>query len=270
MRPSFLALSSFCLLACTAVFATNQENKTEPSEPLSIEDKIRESSHPDKLSEREKTKSAPKTLKPTEQTRPRSVHYVPPQLGMPKARVTMASRTGNTSQEDGLQTGSDFSVIAPDHLGFSLSSQPTLYWYQSQATTKLMEFVLTERSQIKPLLRLRMDNGQSEGLHPVDLAQHGVQLEPEKVYRWSIAWVKDEASRSTDWVSSGYIQFKDGKMDLLAQCLQESDYQTLAEHGYFYDAWHCLQQRLKQDETEELYLKERKAFLNQIGLALSL
>jgi len=48
------------------------------------------------------------------------------------------------------------SVLVPDHVGLTLQSQPPLYWFISRKPTQPIEFTLTEKDAVKPLLEARL------------------------------------------------------------------------------------------------------------------
>jgi hypothetical protein len=55
-----------------------------------------------------------------------------------------------------LETAVSLSVLVPDHVGITLQSQPHLYWFISKKTTQPIEFTITEKDAVKPLLEARL------------------------------------------------------------------------------------------------------------------
>ncbi len=63
--------------------------------------------------------------------------YKPPKRGSPIGRVAGGTR--------GVNNGPPLlSALAPDHIGFSVHAQPTLYWYLSEGVSYPIEFTLIE------------------------------------------------------------------------------------------------------------------------------
>ncbi|HYQ61173.1 MAG TPA: DUF928 domain-containing protein, partial [Desulfatiglandales bacterium] len=72
--------------------------------------------------------------------------YKPPRRGSPGGRV------GGGTRGASLEAAVSLSVLVPDHVGITLQSQPNLYWFISKKTTQPIEFTITEKDAVKPLL----------------------------------------------------------------------------------------------------------------------
>src|SRR5712692_2923195 len=68
----------------------------------------------------------------------------PPPLA-PRGRVGSGVRGGGGE-------GSPLLPLAPDHVGFTIEEQPSLYWFLSQETSLVLEFTLRDDRSISPII----------------------------------------------------------------------------------------------------------------------
>lgn len=188
--------------------------------------------------------------------------YMPPRRGAPLARVGGGSR----GVDDGLPY---VSVIAPEHVGYTSTSAPVLYWYISEDMKTVFEFALINDEDIEPMVEVMSEQVMTAGLNSMDLADHGVTLAPGVAYQWSVALVSDQDKRSSDIVSSGQIEMlelTDEQKALLENASAEERVAIFAREGYWYDSFAGLSELIAGDPANGELRAQRAALLEQIGL----
>jgi hypothetical protein len=188
--------------------------------------------------------------------------YVPPKRGAPLARVGGGSR----GVDDGLPY---ISVITPDHVGFTSMSQPVLYWYISEDMKTRFEFALINDDDIEPMVEVTSEQVMTAGLNSMNLADHGVSLQPGVAYQWSVALVSDANKRSSDVVSSGQIQLLEMTSDQKAELENaggDERVMILAREGYWYDTFAGLSELIAANPDNNDLRTQRATLLEQIGL----
>lgn len=187
--------------------------------------------------------------------------YQPPRRGTPKGRVGGGAR--------GPRDAAPYVMaIAPPHVGLTANDQPTLYWYLSDRASKPLELTLTDDQSVEPLLELALDNP-SPGIHAIDLSRLGVRLEPGKSYQWSVAVVVDPEHRSSDVLSSAWMEYAVTDQDLRSRVEKASTEQAVflyAQAGYWYDAYAALSELIETHPGDAALSKQRVALLNQADL----
>ncbi len=190
--------------------------------------------------------------------------YQPPLRG-----TTAGGRIGGGTRGLGEQTV-NLSVLAPEHLGLTVSAQPHLYWHVTNSVDVPAEITIVDKRSTDPLLELSVAPPIERGFHVVDLAHHGVRLEPGVQYEWFVALVVDPKQRSRDIVAGGEIELVsrargfDGK---LAAADGERRASVYAEAGIWYDAVDAVSQLVDRRPTDSVHRLHRAALLDQVGLA---
>jgi hypothetical protein len=188
--------------------------------------------------------------------------YTPPKRGAPLARVGGGSR----GVDDGLPY---ISVITPDHVGYTSMSAPVLYWYISEDMKTRFEFALINDDDIEPMVEVASEQMMTAGLNSMNLADHGVTLQPGVAYQWSVALVSDENKRSSDIVSSGQIELlemTEQQKALLENTSGEDRVAILAREGYWYDTFDSMSRLIADDPDNTGLRTQRAMLLEQIGL----
>ncbi len=188
--------------------------------------------------------------------------YTPPKRGAPLARVGGGSR----GVEDGLPY---ISVITPDHVGYTSMSAPVLYWYISEDMKTRFEFALINDDDIEPMVEVTSEQMMTAGLNSMNLADHGVTLQPGVAYQWSVALVSDENKRSSDIVSSGQIELlemTEEQKTVLENTRGEDRVAILAREGYWYDTFDSMSRLIADNPDNATLRTQRAALLEQIGL----
>ena len=175
--------------------------------------------------------------------------YVPPKRGAPKSRVGGGTRG---QQDEALKV----TVLAPEHTGHTINTQPTLYWYLSKAVSNpRVELTLIDDKRIDPILELELKGELQAGVHSLSLSDHDVKLMDNVEYRWSVAVIADAKERSRDIISSG-------TMMKVTATAATSKYRTmtdnnqkvvaLAKSGLWYDAIDVVSRLISTSPSREL------------------
>jgi len=189
--------------------------------------------------------------------------YKPPLRGSPGGRV------GGGTRGASLEATASLSVLVPDHVGITLESQPHLYWFISKKTAEPIEFTITEKDAVKPLLEARLKPQEKAGIQRIRLADHGVHLRQNVPYKWFVAVVTDPNRRSRDILSGGMIELLPASKDLSAKLGRTPKAKqpfVLAEEGIWYDALAGVSDRIDAAPKDLSLRKQRAALLNQVGL----
>jgi hypothetical protein len=187
--------------------------------------------------------------------------YKPPMRGAPASRVGGGTR--------GMGDRPHLVILAPDHTGMTVHAQPTLYWYLSKPATTHLEVTVINDNSIDPVLEKTLPSSRSAGIQSLDLAKHGVKLQPGVEYRWFVALVPDNNQRSNDIIASGTIQRTSESSSLKSRLAGASSASAranaYAEEGIWYDAIATLSSEIDKNGDNSLK-QQRAALLEQIGL----
>jgi hypothetical protein len=190
--------------------------------------------------------------------------YVPPLRGAPSRRVGGSTRGFNL-------TLPSISVIAPDHVGLTVSSQPVLYWFISKPTRVRLEITVIDESGVKPLLELPLNQVDGPAIHAIDLSRHGITLTRGMEYQWTVALVPDANERSGDLISGGAIKVVEPPTELRDRLARvpasELPPAALAAAGLWYDAIHALSVQIGRQPQDAQLRAQRAALAEQAGLA---
>ena len=189
--------------------------------------------------------------------------YVPPQRGAPQRRVGGSSR----GAADALPT---VMLLAPEHVGHTVSGQPVLYWFVSKPTSVRVEVTLVDDKGEKPLIEQALTNVNGPAVHRVDLAAHKVKLQPGIEYQWSISVVPDPKERSNDVMAGGSLRLVEVPAAVAARSAQITDKAELARlyaaEGIWYDAIALYSEAIEQRPGDRSLREARAALLEQVGL----
>jgi len=189
--------------------------------------------------------------------------YKPPLRGSPGGRV------GGGTRGASLEAPLSLSVLVPDHVGLTLQHQPRLYWFVSRKPTQPIEFTITEKDEVKPVLEARLKPPEKAGIQCIRLADHGVQLRQNVLYKWFVAVITDPDRRSRDILSGGMIEVVSASPEASARLNQTPKAKqpfVLAEEGLWYDALAGVSDRIEAAPKDLPLRKQRAALLDQVGL----
>ncbi len=137
------------------------------------------------------------------------IPYNPPgSPPVPNTRITSA--VSRSTGYDGLKV----TLAMPEHVAYTVSPHPTLYWFFSQSVVDrtVVVTLIDDNKPIDsagtPLLEQIIGSAATRGLHELDLSALNppVRLEAGKRYKWSVSVRNAEYASSADLVAEAYIQ----------------------------------------------------------------
>jgi hypothetical protein len=124
-------------------------------------------------------------------------------------------------------------------------------------------FTITDDKSVTPLAEIGLDAPSGAGIQRLRLADHGIELDPEVEYMWSIALVTDADNRSQDVVSTGFIRRVVRPEALAAGSRDGVDF---AQAGIWYDALEALSDDVDDHPGDRKARFLRSALLRQVKL----
>jgi hypothetical protein len=175
---------------------------------------------------------------------------------------------------DGSARSSDASplrvrALAPRHTGLTAKASPTLYWFVSRDADAAQALSLMPADGVEPLVELRVAETTRAGVQRIDLAEHGVVLEPGIDYQWSVALIPDASRRGRDVVAAAEVRRivdADVTARVAAAPAAERGH-VLAAAGIWYDALDFLSREIARHPEERALHERRAELLAQVGLA---
>jgi len=193
-----------------------------------------------------------------------AVSYVPPVRGAPVRRIGGASRGAD-------QNLPRLVALTPEHAGYTLKEQPTLYWYISGPTQVKVEITLIEEGKENALVEMPIDKVTGPAIHALPFAKLGIRLKKGVEYQWTVALVPNENERSNDVISGGVIKLWEGPIpagtETGGQPASLAQAEALARGGIWYDAMETLNVLAAVSPSDEPVRRIRKAFLEDAGLS---
>jgi hypothetical protein len=188
--------------------------------------------------------------------------YQLPKVGKPTGRVGGGRRGGAAALPQ-------VYALVPDHVGYSASPQPVLYWYLSEPAQGDVRFELTviDENSIAPLVDSRFAAPPEPGVQRVELSKLGVALKPGEEYQWSVSLVPDPKDRSKDIVASGWIEVvarPQGMDDRLAKAGPSGAAAVYGEAGLWYDTLDATLAQADRGDTQAQ--GQLASLLEQVGL----
>jgi uncharacterized protein DUF928 len=186
--------------------------------------------------------------------------YKPPTRGAPGGRVGAGTR--------GIDQAFTLSVLAPDHTGLTSKDQPVLYWYVSRPLSSPIELTIIENGAT-PIIEKILAPPTKSGIQRLQLAEHGVHLEPGKQYQWFLTLVSDPKRRAKDVMTGATIERLALSDNLAAQVSgvdRLSAARYYAEAGQWYDAIALLSEQIEANPLDPNPRTQRAGLLQQVGL----
>jgi hypothetical protein len=187
-----------------------------------------------------------------------------PQYKAPLRGTPAGLLSGGTRGADGKMP--IFAFLAPRHTGLTLSEQPTIYWFSSEATKCPVELTILMGKEMKSILQVRIADETRAGFHPIHLADHGIRLQTDVVYQCFISMLIDPKHPSKDIISGGAIE-RTAFPKNFQKTLQETDSKRIshvyAEEGLWYDAMNALCSRIDATPHDSLLHQQRISLLRQ-------
>jgi len=173
--------------------------------------------------------------------------YVPPQsIGAPRDR-----NVGAATRSARLPGPTLFSLV-PEHTGQTVSAQPSLFWYLDTLPSEdtPVYFTLINEQAIDPIAEIQLPKLSEVGIQRVDLAQHGITLDRDTEYEWTVAVVVDPDQRANDVITAGWVMVVDKPAGL------ELSARSYAAHGLWYDAIAAAPEDFRDELLREVGLGE--------------
>ncbi len=183
-----------------------------------------------------------------------TIVYRPPLLGAPDARVGAATKSLFADPKQ-------LKIIAPrDHIGHTISSSPTLYWYQQKPSNQVKFFLYKNGETIfKTELKVKLS-----GLQTLNFLDHEVHFTEQGLYCFYLESVN--AQFNAEYADSNCIYYALNENPTSAEN-NESDLdkiKILAKKGVWYDAYHLLH------EQDELNTSIQNTYIKLLHLTIKL
>jgi len=193
--------------------------------------------------------------------------YQPPRKGAPAPGIRRGGGTRGPNK-----SVSVISLLAPEHVGWTLQEQPVLYWFTptKQDSTFSFEFTMIGDNAETPIVETKLPPPAHAGLQQIKLSDYKVKLSPGERYLWSVSLIVDAEERSANVVAKGAIErVEREKLEQpLAANFSEAEAATrYAEAGLWYDAIMAITNNIQSNPGNAALRQQRAALLEQIGLA---
>lgn len=190
--------------------------------------------------------------------------YVPPRKGAPAPGLRRGGGTRGTNKSLPM-----ISLLAPDHVGFTLHEQPVLFWFTPTNHNLSYEFTLIADSAEAPLIEAKLPVPSRAGVQQIRLADYKAKLLPGERYRWSVALVMDPEEPSANVVAKGAIERinRDKLEHPLSSDMGKADApRRYAEAGVWYDALMAISDLMQSNPADAELRQQRASLLEQGGL----
>jgi hypothetical protein len=175
----------------------------------------------------------------------------------------------NGSARDTSEETTGLQVLAPDHVGITTQSQPTLYWYTSTPRAVRLEVTRIDKGKTRTLLKVEPDSNKVAGIQQLDLGEHNISLQPGVVYQWSVALVTDESSPLKKLLSRGDIKRIEPGEGLTSRIKRSKGTRlanVYASEGIWYDALQTISSMIDKSPEDKGLVAIRRSLLEQAGL----
>lgn len=212
----------------------------------------------------------PAKAKPKEIGKGKQVTYGPPVYKPPKGIGSPGGRVGAGTR--GHESVSIFALV-PDHLGLTIDTQPTLYWYLSKPAPFPLILTINDDKRAKPILETILDTSSKAGIYSAPLKAFNITLEMDIEYQWFVSLAMDPKSHSKDIVAGGTIK-RIVPGEELRQKLKDARPEHLtaiySEAGLWYDALASISNLCESSPKGNHYCVGRRELLEQVDLSLDL
>lgn len=190
--------------------------------------------------------------------------YIPPRKGAPAPGVRRGGGTRGTNKSLPM-----ISLLAPDHVGFTLQEQPVLFWFTPTNHNLSYEFTLIADGAESPVVETKLPTPARAGVQLIRLADYKAKLLPGERYQWSVALVVDPDEPSANVVAKGVIErVSRDKLErpLLLDVGKVDAPRRYAEAGVWYDALIAISDLMQSNPSDAELRQQRVSLLEQGGL----
>jgi hypothetical protein len=158
-------------------------------------------------------------------------------------------------------------ALAPAHVAHTAAAAPTLYWMTETAIEGPITFVWT-REPTAESIELALEAPAARGIHAVDLAGLGLELETGAVYTWSVIAPVPGETADRELMTAGAIRRVERSREItrIAEGPRAARASAYAERGLWYDALEELSAAARTDVATAQVAEQRAALLEQVGL----
>ena len=191
--------------------------------------------------------------------------YIPPRKGAPASGLRRGGGTRGTNKSLPM-----ISLLAPDHVGFTLHEQPVLFWFTPTNHNLSYEFTLIADNADAPIIETKLPSPARGGVQQIRLADYKAKLVPGERYQWSVALVMDPDEPSANVVAKGAIERvnRDKLEQPLSNDMAKADApRRYAEAGVWYDALMAVAELMQSNPADMELPRQQTALLEQGGLA---
>lgn len=193
--------------------------------------------------------------------------YKPRRQNAPRARIGGNSRGSNGD-------GPQLIALVPDHIAFTIKSDPSLCWYLSVNTSQPITFTVVDSRGIRPVLEQLLPSPVQAGIHCMRLRDYGVDLKEQEQYRWFVTLVRNPDKPSQDLVAGGMIEripFDEActlNMPCTWNACELEAVYRYAESGLWYDSIACLLDLMEREHDKSDLHQILDHLLRQSGVNL--
>ena len=126
------------------------------------------------------------------------------------------------------------------------------------------------KQKTKPLLEV--DIKKAAGIQQLDLGKHGITLQPERSYQWSVTPVMDKNNQSTAATASGLIERIEPGEGLGSRIKKSHGTELVnvyAIEGIWYDALETISSIIDKSPEDQNLLAIRTSLLKQAGVQIA-
>ncbi len=180
-------------------------------------------------------------------------------------------RDGDGASRNDLKIPKWLTTLVPSSgRGLTISPQPSLFSWQSEAAKAVFLVTVTEPGKTQPLFVFAA-NSSAQGYHRVDLSQYGISLAPNLDYEWSVAVVPDQKKRSGDLIAVGRIRRiePDAALAEKIKTAAPADLAAIyAEAGLWYDALGAIADQVAANPKDKELVALRNGLLESQNLGV--
>ena len=193
--------------------------------------------------------------------------YKPRRENAPRARIGGSTRGAYADTPQ-------LVALVPDHIAFTIKSDPSLCWYLSMNTSRPVTFTVVDSRGIRPILEESLPSPIRAGIHCIRLREHGIDLKEQEQYRWFVTLVWNPDRPSQDVVAGGMIEripFDEAcalNMPCTWNTCELEVVYRYAESGLWYDAIACLLDLMEREQDRSALQKILDDLLRQSGIRL--